>query len=639
MCDKCTSKTAYLSGLTYTAYEPKSGPYADDDAYAGKRPRPIITSIKVDSQGSIGLTRKCAITITAFTKTQLDELVACYCVADMSVRVEYGWNVDARSLSSPGPITADRYTTDVKAICQIKEQRKNNPAYNGLQGRVGKWSISFNKEAQTWDIAIDIIATSAPVLTKSVVDNGRTCECTRSNQQSTQGGEASNEESTLTTSYLHSTFINLADFAKSKLPSKIKDLLSDIVDKDKKQVAKAYIISLEVSERSNVGEESSGLWAWFKGVFGVQHEECYVTMNTLLKIIESRSFTQEVDANNSIYGTFDLSKVSKLNKYAISSNPLVCIIPGSDKHSTSVINKALPSPPETAYTEDGINASNILVNVIHVSSILQSMSKDASLQDFLDTLFQDISRAVGNIWELSVVDIGDMACDDKKNVPSLAIVDLTQTKADARQPYQVSVGATSTLVRDISLSLKLSQAMQTQALYAGTRTDKSGVPCDDERYKKQAIEYKNLATIKSKSAEAQQSDMKCGDCKQDKKADKKTPVQKLDDALEELYDDINITNIESAGTKLLNYYSYQKGKTENSTIASDACKDIIHPYELEITFDGIGGFAFGQWITTDALPQAQYDTYDYFITSVEDSVTYGDWTTKIKAYARYKQNG
>lgn len=60
------------------------------------------------------------------------------------------------------------------------------------------------------------------------------------------------------------------------------------------------------------------------------------------------------------------------------------------------------------------------------------------------------------------------------------------------------------------------------------------------------------------------------------------------------------------------------------------------PFEMSLTFDGIGGFGWGQAITCNLLPSYVKERFVYQITSVEHSVTYGDWTTTVNAKGRYK---
>ena len=52
------------------------------------------------------------------------------------------------------------------------------------------------------------------------------------------------------------------------------------------------------------------------------------------------------------------------------------------------------------------------------------------------------------------------------------------------------------------------------------------------------------------------------------------------------------------------------------------------PITLDVELDGIGGFTFGNLITTDYLP-SQYDGYCFQITKVEHALDNADWKTTL----------
>jgi hypothetical protein len=52
------------------------------------------------------------------------------------------------------------------------------------------------------------------------------------------------------------------------------------------------------------------------------------------------------------------------------------------------------------------------------------------------------------------------------------------------------------------------------------------------------------------------------------------------------------------------------------------------PITLDVELDGIGGFTFGNLITTDYLP-SQYDGYCFQITKVEQALDNSDWKTTL----------
>ena len=69
------------------------------------RPNPIIESVQIKQQGNLGTTRQATIKFLAFTTDQIEGLVNCYGVPQMSVRVQFGWNKSASGVASAVPIT------------------------------------------------------------------------------------------------------------------------------------------------------------------------------------------------------------------------------------------------------------------------------------------------------------------------------------------------------------------------------------------------------------------------------------------------------------------------------------------------------------------------------------------------------
>ena len=58
--------------------------------------------------------------------------------------------------------------------------------------------------------------------------------------------------------------------------------------------------------------------------------------------------------------------------------------------------------------------------------------------------------------------------------------------------------------------------------------------------------------------------------------------------------------------------------------------------EFSLTLDGIGGFGFGQAITSTRIPSSITANRIFQVTAVEHSVTAQDWTTTINTIARLK---
>ena len=60
------------------------------------------------------------------------------------------------------------------------------------------------------------------------------------------------------------------------------------------------------------------------------------------------------------------------------------------------------------------------------------------------------------------------------------------------------------------------------------------------------------------------------------------------------------------------------------------------PFEFSFTLDGIGGFGFGQMVSSDRIPETIRNGFNWQVTSVEHSVTPNDWSTTVNTVCRYK---
>jgi hypothetical protein len=64
---------------------------------------------------------------------------------------------------------------------------------------------------------------------------------------------------------------------------------------------------------------------------------------------------------------------------------------------------------------------------------------------------------------------------------------------------------------------------------------------------------------------------------------------------------------------------------------------MIVPFEFGFTVDGIGGFSFGQMVSSDRIPSAVKKAFEWQVTTVEHTVTPNDWTTTVNTVMRYKK--
>lgn len=596
-CDKCSQGSSPLK--TFKSSIPYVG-----GVYSGIRPEPVIESIQVKAQGNLGTTRSCTVRIIAFTQEQVNSLAACYGVPSMSVRVQFGWSVGAAGNLGPSPIEGAK--PDSQAICAINKLRESNPLYDGLQGIVGNWGVSYNSANSWWEFTIDLIAASAPVLSRPLEDHSSVCYCERVSQDP-QTKETKTETQ-----------------GTSPFRAKIGDYIKKAAEKKTQMIETGvYSIHLNHSERDELGNTAGGFMNKVANFFAsvglntAETDEAYVTFGKLEELVNNYSFSQA--KGQPLMAKFDSSKLGTISYKApgVSSDPDICLFPGLDvKYFDGLdgIQKA-----GNCLVDGGIDIQKVLINCIFINQCIENSGKNASLQDFFEKVFNGMNQAAAGMFELSIIDDG--ACDDGGGqTPTLSAIDLQKIKG-LNKGYSIPIGATKAAVRDIKLNLKLTDAMKSQALYGGVRSNSNSSPCDEARFKAELTGPKNNALP------TQKADPPKSDCPDDCKTEAEHTTTLRED-YNEMVDDTTAAAKETVRSRLVKVYS------ENAE--TDLCKSVIVPYEFSFTTDGIGGFGFGQMVTCDLLPANVKSRYVYQITSVEQSVSYGDWTTTVNTVARYQ---
>jgi len=156
------SKVAWVHIMSFASTCDKNGILVSnssntDNYIAGyERPKPGIKSVKVTKQGELGTTRKCTIELQAWNDVQLNAIAKCYFLPGMSVRVQFGWNLDANGSATTTPYIDP--VSDSKANCEIFARTENRtPNYDGFQGKISNYSYSLNSDGG-WDITLEIVS-------------------------------------------------------------------------------------------------------------------------------------------------------------------------------------------------------------------------------------------------------------------------------------------------------------------------------------------------------------------------------------------------------------------------------------------------------------------------------------------------
>jgi hypothetical protein len=519
----------------------------------------------------------------------------------MSVRVQFGWSRGASGDSTPKPL--EDVLTDNKAVCAINKRRATYANYDGLQGIVGKWNITFNKESMWWEFTIDVTAASTPVMTRPLEDFSNQCYCERT-QQPKDGGESKKES-----------------MGTSPFRAKLVDWIENGGDTTTVLPPGVYSIDLNHGDRDQLGG-AGGNWlvnmvaglGTAMGINTPETTERYVTLGKLQEMVNDYSFSQTGDGP--LMAKFDSTSYGTLSFKApgLTSDPDIVMFPGIDDIDYD------GTSADSCKVADGIDANKILINCIYANKCIEEIGPTGTIQDYFSALFRGVTDASGGLFELSVIDDG--ACDDGGGqMPTFSIIDLQKVKKNS--VYSIPAGPDKAVLRDIKLDLELTDAMKSQALYGGTRQNANSSPCDEKRYKKILTGPVNKAAPPSPKPPK-------GDCPDgcDTSSKHKGKKPKIQDDYDDMMDEITEAKKETVRSRLVEEY--------NKNAENDLCKDVIVPFKFSFTTDGIGGIAFGQLISCDLIPTAVATQWVYQVTSVEQSINYGDWTTTVSTVARLK---
>ena len=571
---------------------------------ASNRPNPIVTNVKVTKQGELGTTKKATVSFTAFTDEQITALERCYFIIGMSCRVEWGWSISATGAGAPGTLGGPML--DTEAICAINSKAASNPHYSGIQGLIANFSYGL-KEGNYWDCTVEIIAASEALGGTKV--NEYSCPCARKYESEEPAGgdkkKTVENKSSLATMFhdLHDDF----DTAAGKYKAGIQSLLSQ-----RGQSAVITKYNYAAPQRDEAGTAKTTFWEDWVPFNDPDAYDGYISWATLEAACTRYCMPSQG-------GKYTLGSLSSPNTYlaghpsANSSDPRICIIPGSTK--VDVVTYESGDQPPSAIVGDKVLLDNLMINTIFLGMEIDAVAKsDGSLRTFITNVLKKINDCCGGLWELDTV---NNSTDCK--YPVLSVVD---TKVfEAGGTYVIPANASTSIVRDMKLDLKMTEAMKTQALYSNgaktkAQTD-SGGNCGSDQIKKAK------GSVENKGLPPAPTPPPC-DCEG---ASPKQESPSFDEVFENMKDDVNDSSCGACRGALVEAYA-SGGDTH--------CKGMVMPFEFSVTLDGIGGFEFGQVVTCDRIPAAQKDGYDWQVTAVEHNVTAQDWTTTVNTVARYK---
>lgn len=583
------------------------------------RPHPVVTQVQVKKQGELGTTKKATIDIIAFSDEQLEDLQTCFFLPGMGVRVQWGWNVDSFD-NSAAALEFPLDLSNPKAICKMNTHAASHTNYSGLQGIVGNFSYKLTAN-NWWECNIEIIAASEAVAGSPVAThNCSQCSREYENEENGESKKAVENKSDLYT-FFHDLFENYESSASKYLNAFGGG-----------KIVQGNYMGVQRDDKG--GDDSS----WYEGTVTIpwtdvkignvpDATEAYISFATLEKAINTLCLPTHKD--NHTVGKLE-SKQAYLTYHPSleSTDPRVCVIPGT-KYA-SKIAQLKGSAPDAIVSVGGktrVLLDNILINTVFLMLEIDSVEKggDAKLTTFIQNVLRKINSACGELWEFEVVS-NEENCADADQVPVVSIID---TKVyDPAPPFEVpalAIGDKASVVKDLTLNMKMNENMKTQALYAGgtkssSKTDAGG-GCGANGFEAFGLgsNFTNLAAPPPKDKP------KCP-------CDGAVPneVKKsFDELMTDMSEEVTDSSTSAARTALLDLYNPDKGDAH--------CDGMIVPFEFGFTVDGIGGFSFGQMVSSDRIPDNVKNAYEWQVTAVEHTVTPNDWTTTVNTVMRYRK--
>lgn len=582
------------------------------------RPKPVITGVKVKKQGELGTTRSCTVELKAFTDTQLVALQKCYFIPGMTVRVQWGWSVSATGGVAPEPVVGG--LPDGVAICQMQKKAGSSAIYDGLQGLITNFNFKLNSENE-WDCSFELVAAAeATGDGKVAVHNDKCSGCERTYKSEDESGESKDivEKKSLLGTFFYDVDADASDGETGF--GDFKGNLSSIMEGNTPVIAGG---NYEGEDRDGTGGSAQS--AFSGGNYDTT--EGYISYSTLEAAINRYAFPTSG-------GKFILGKVIstdlmvKSHPKLESGDPRICLIPGSPMLSKQTgDNWNWKGSVPSIWSPDEIDFGGIMINCVFLIQELKAVEDgDNKVHTFLTNVVKKISNTCGGYWNdmLELVSTTE-DCANPKDVPTLSLVDLR--KFAPQSAYAVPTNPNNSVIRDLKLDMKLTGAMKSQALYSnGAKQSGKGAKCDTIAFSPFGLADAGSIAVDGKPKAATPPPCDCSSTKQAGQSEKKS----FSEIFDEMWD---VVDNGTTGAAIAAVTDAVNGGDD----VKEKCAGMPLPFGFGFTVDGVGGFAFGQCITSDRIPPAVKNAFDFQITSVEHDISIQDWTTTVSTVARFKK--
>lgn len=649
-------------------------------------PLPVVTGIEVGALGNLGSTRKATVKIKAYTDEHLVELQKCYFIPGMDVRVQFGWSESCTGAAPPNVYTA--VVNRAEATCQMHERAKGNTAYDGLQGIVSNFKYNLQPD-NTWDCEIEINSPADPFAESNVSDSQ--CGCARKTKMTTSEGKEI--EGVAKNGQLYSMLLDIFTDPTNaaQWTSKIKSnkyagspaLINTVGWSSRHYFGKA---------RNEAGGDDS---SWYEGnrLNPYDTTEQYISYGMLEAAINAYTVPNAVGLPYGRVDSSGIVLPSP--QTIVSTDPRVCVIGGGAFDVTAlkeggipnavgggqsqaaganpaaaglgtqavvaasilggpiggiiaanVVNNmsdadahgggiaALESGGDLAAPGGGVTLCNIELNVVFLMMELKKvLDGDKKMATFLRAVIDEVNRVCGNPWNIEIIASSETTsgCGSRGGMQGAAISVVDVKQYQPTGPYLVPAKPGKSAVRNVTLDLKMTGAMKTQALYGpGTQQRGSGntaaggdaTGCEGKStepfYVGQGVTKNNAMPTAGKADKT-----KC-DC-DEIDTPKKEPEPSFQELGLAVYDYVSDETCKALLNALV-----ERIHTE----AKPHCAGVPLPFDFSFETDGIGGFRWGQVVSCDRIPAGIRNNMHWQITKVDHSITANDWITKIGTVAK-----
>lgn len=574
-----------------------------------KRPKPTVSKVSVKKQGELGTTRKATVGIVAYTDEQLVQLQACFFIPGMTVRVQWGWSVSATGVNAPAPITG--CMPDARAVCQMNAMSAGNPgAYEGLQGVVGNFKYGLTQEGY-WDCEVEVIAASNAVATARM-DTHDDDDCAREYKQ-TDPKTGDEKEVVAKRSSLYTKFFDLIhefNVARGVIASTVGPIAAG--------GAQIYKMRFEGEDRNEIGGSEQSFWS-----FGnYDTEEPFVSYGTLEAMINAYCIPTNGGPSSPDKFVVGMIRSDDIRLPATpsldSTDPRICILNGGP-YSSQMLSDGAKGP--TAVSGNEVILNNIMINVIFLCQEFDKVEKgDGLIMTFIRNVLDRINKCCGGLWEFDFASSTE-SCDDPNRPPTVTVIDARKYKPGST--FSLPSLPDNSVLRDFKLDMKMTDQMKSQALYSNSSGQTTGKSqCDLAKFEPFGL-VKGVDSAKPKAITKPKSD--CGS------SSAKAKEPSLAELIAEVKDVVEDGTCSAAESAMAAAVAKEAGDSPAAT-----CAGMVLPFEFSFTLDGMGGFRFGQLVTSDRIPSRVASKYDWQVTTSEHEVTIQDWTTTVQTVCRYK---